>query len=73
VCVEWHLHRASTKASMDVWRDDKAILIGTPVSNGPKLPALWAGLYSNSNDSMGTAELWYDDFAIDSKRIGCTK
>lgn len=73
VCVEWHLHHAGNQSTMDVWRDGQAVVTAAAVTNKGTLPAMWAGIYSNSDNQAGTADVWYDDVAIDSKPIGCTK
>jgi hypothetical protein len=74
-CVEFEFKGDTNE--FHVWQDDvarPALDTGAIKHAGftmPPLTSLWFGWQTYSNEAPG--DLWIDEIAIDSKRIGCTK
>jgi hypothetical protein len=77
-CIEWQVHPSSNE--VEVWMDEADVPTknGYPfpgptmhVTNWPPMP--WTSFSIELNTAHSTDEMWIDELAIDTKRIGCRR
>jgi hypothetical protein len=75
VCIEWET-KISSSGFMKIWVDGTEVtaLEGTQsTSSSPSVSELTFGVATQSTGALPARELWLDEIAVDSQRIGCSK
>jgi hypothetical protein len=75
VCIEWET-KISSSGYMKMWVDGTEVtaLEGSQsTSSSPSVSELTFGVAAQSTGALPARELWLDEIAVDSQRIGCSK
>jgi hypothetical protein len=75
VCLEWEA-KISSSGYMKLWVDGSEVTALEPTqstSSSPTVSELAFGIATQTNAALPARELWLDEIAVDSQRIGCSK